>query len=92
VTAQGNSRTIYRRAIEHGNLMLAEVTVRELGVVTLEESLALVALAAQKGSGRRSAYAVRWLRRLLEEDEHVTINEAALAAAALVTLGESRPR
>jgi hypothetical protein len=87
VTQQANPRAIFQRAVEHGNLMLAEVTVRELGKVTLAESLALTALAAQKGSGRRSRYAVRWLRRLLEEDDNLTIDEAALAAVALAALG-----
>jgi hypothetical protein len=35
--------------------------------------------------GRR--YAVRWLRRLLEEDENLTIEETTLAAWALAALG-----
>jgi hypothetical protein len=30
---------------------------------------------------------VRWLRRLLEEDETLTIEEAAFAASALAALG-----
>jgi hypothetical protein len=60
--------------------MTAEMTAREIGVVTLAESLALVALAVQKAPERRSRYTVRWLRRLLEEDENLTVEEAALAA------------
>jgi len=36
---------------------------------------------------RRSRYAVRWLRWLLDEHEPVTIEEATLAAAALLALG-----
>jgi hypothetical protein len=87
LTAQGHARTIFRRAIEHGNLILAEGMVRELGQVTLEEALQLVALVAQKDPRRHSRYAVRWLRRLLAEHERLTIEEAALAASALLALG-----
>ena len=87
MTAQGHPRAIFKRAIEHGNVTLAEVTARELGRISLDESLALTALVVQKDPGRPSRYAVRWLRRLLEEDEHLTIEEAALAASALAGLG-----
>jgi len=87
VTAQGHPRTIFRRAIEHGNLILAEGMAQELGQITLTEALELVALVAQKDPRRHSRYAVRWLRRLLEEDERVTLEEAALAASCLLALG-----
>src|SRR5215470_5843712 len=50
MTAQGQPRAVFKRAIEHGNLMLAEVTIREIGVVTLGESLSLVAFAAAKAT------------------------------------------
>jgi len=56
-------------------------------VVTLEESLALMALVAREDPRRHSRYAVRWLRRLLLEHERVTIEEAPLAASCLVALG-----
>jgi hypothetical protein len=49
--------------------MLTEVTVRELGQISLDESLAVTALIALKGSGRPSRVASRWLLRLLEEHE-----------------------
>jgi hypothetical protein len=60
--------------------MVAEATAREIGRVTLAESFALTALVALKHPERRSPYAVRWLLRLLEEYEHASIDEAALAA------------
>jgi len=78
---------IFRRAIESGNLIVAEAIVREIGVVSLEEALALIALVAQKEPHRRSRYAIRWLRRLIDEDRHLTIDQAALAASALASLG-----
>jgi hypothetical protein len=49
ITAQGNPRTVFRRAIEHGNLMVAEMTIREIGVVGRDEALELTALMALKG-------------------------------------------
>ena len=87
MTAQGHPRAIFKRAIEHGNVLVAEMAARELGRITLEESLALTALVAQKDPARRSRYVLRWLRRLLEEDECLTIDEAALAVSALAALG-----
>jgi hypothetical protein len=87
LTAQGHSRSIFGRAIENGNLLVAEMTARELGRITLEEALALTVLVTQKDPGRRSRYAVRWLLRLLQEDENVTIEDAGLAASALAALG-----
>jgi hypothetical protein len=87
MTAQGHPRTIFRRAIGHGNLTVAEATVREIGAVSLEEALALTVLVAQKEPHRRSAFAIRWLRRLIDEDRHLTIDQAALAASALASLG-----
>ena len=66
---------------------MAEATARELGRISLEEALALTALVAEKEPERRSRFAVRWLRRLLEEDDSLTIEEATMAASCLSTLG-----
>ena len=87
MTAQGSPRSIFRRAIEHGNFVAARMIAHDVGRLTLDESLALTALAVVKAPGRRSRYTVRWLRRLLEEDENLTIEEAILAASALGALG-----
>jgi hypothetical protein len=38
LTSQGHPRTIFRRALEHDNLVLAEVTSREIGRVGEESS------------------------------------------------------
>jgi hypothetical protein len=87
LTAQGHARSIFKRAIENGNVLVAEMTARELGRITLEEALDLTVLVVEKDPGRRSRYLVRWLRRLLQEDENLTIEEAGLAASALAALG-----
>jgi hypothetical protein len=87
MTAQGHPRAIFKRAIEHGNVLVAEVTAREIGRITLAEALALTALVVQKNAGGRSRFTIRWLLRLPEEDENLTIEEAILAASALAALG-----
>jgi hypothetical protein len=46
VTAQGHPRAIFKRAIERGNVVIAEATARELGQLNLEEALQLVLLYA----------------------------------------------
>ena len=66
MTAQGHSRSIFTRAIENGNLLVAEMTAREVGRLTLDESLALTTLIAEREPERSSRFVVRWLRRLHE--------------------------
>jgi ribosomal protein S7 len=87
LTAQGHPRAVFRRAIERGNLLVAETTAREMGTVSLQEALALTGLIALKEPHRRSRVAARWLLRFLEEHDAVTIEEAMLAGAALTALG-----
>jgi hypothetical protein len=57
LTAQGNPRTIFRRAIERGSLGVAEMTADEVGRLTLGEALATAALAALGGPGHDEALA-----------------------------------
>ena len=45
MTAQGSPRVIFKRAIQHGNVLIAETTAREFAL-TLEEALQLVLLYA----------------------------------------------
>jgi hypothetical protein len=87
ITAQGHPRSIFNRAIERGNLLVAETTAREIGRVSLLESLALTALIAQKDPRRRSRVAARWLLRYLEAHDRAGIEEAAMVAASLAALG-----
>jgi hypothetical protein len=53
----------------------------------LSSAAAAVVSLVEEAPERRSRYTVRWLRRLLEEDANLSIEEAALAASALVALG-----
>jgi ribosomal protein S7 len=87
VTAQGHPRAIFRRAIERGNLPVAETTAREMGTISLMEALELTSLIALGDPRRRSRVAARWLLRFLEEHDAATIEEAMLAGTALAALG-----
>lgn len=87
MTAQGHPRAIFNRAIERGNLLVAETTLRELGRPSLAEILELTALIAQKDPRRHGRVAARWLQRYLDVRGDATIDEAILAAAALQQLG-----
>jgi hypothetical protein len=86
LTAQGDSRSVYQRAIEHGNLLVAETTLRELGRPSLGELLELTILIAFKDPRRHQRVAARWLVRYLQVRDQATIDEAAFAVGCLVAL------
>jgi hypothetical protein len=86
VTAQGNARVRYRRAIEHKNLMGAEMLLRQMGSVTLDEALDYVALLAELRPAKAPRAAVRWHGRLETEAPMFTLAEAQLSLAALAAL------
>jgi hypothetical protein len=90
VTAQGNPRTVFRRAIERDNLPAAELNARVIGNVTLVEALELTALVALRDPPRRSRYAARWLTRWLAETPAVTLEDAGIVVAYFGALGGPR--
>jgi hypothetical protein len=87
LTAQGHPRATFNRAIERGNLLVAETVLREIGRVTLVETLHLTALIALKDPRRHPRVSARWLARYLETHEAATIDEVAHVVGALVALG-----
>ena len=89
MTAQGDPRTIFKRAVERKSLMLAMATAREIGVVSLREALSLVVLVAEFQPERFDAFARRWLARLASE-RALTLAELDLAVAALRALPSDR--
>ena len=89
MTSQGHPRTVFRRALEHGNLLLAEATAREVGRLDLDEALELTALIAARDRERGRRYALRWLARWLEE-ANGTIEDAVMVAGGLAALGGPR--
>jgi hypothetical protein len=78
---------VFKRAIERGNLLIAEMTARELGRLALADALDLLVLVVEKEPERRDRFATRWLSRLIEEDPRLTLDEVRLAASALAALG-----
>lgn len=80
--------TSFERAIERGNLAVAETTLRvEIPKPTLSDLLELTALIALKEPQRHPRVSARWLQRWLEAHEFATIYDAALAASLLQALG-----
>lgn len=86
MTAQGHPRATYQRAIERGNLLVAETVLRELGRPTLSELLELTILIAFKDPRRHSRVAARWLARYLHQRDQATIGEASFVVACLNAL------
>jgi hypothetical protein len=89
-TSQGHPRTIFRRALERGNLVLAEVTAREIGRVTIAEALELTALVARKQPPRYGRFATRWLCLYLEEHEKATLEDVMLLVSNLRSLASPK--
>src|SRR5207237_7269757 len=88
VTAQGSPRAIFDRAIERGNLAVAETTLRaEIPRPTLIDLLELTALIALKEPQRHPRVSARWLQRWLEAHQFATIYDVTFAATALQALG-----
>ena len=88
MTPQGSPYSIFKRAIERGNLMVAEVTLRtEIPRPSLVDLLGLTALIALKDPKRHARVSARWLQRWLEADHDATICDVTFAAAALQELG-----
>jgi hypothetical protein len=86
LTAQGHPRATYQRAIERGNLLVAETVLRELGRPTLGELLELTILIAFKDPHRHARVAARWLVRYLHARDQATIDEASFVVACLSAL------
>ena len=70
--------------------MLAEVTAREIGRVTIAEALELTALVARKQPHRYGRFAARWLCLWLEEHEKATLEDVALLVSNLRALANPR--
>ena len=82
LTPQGHPRAIFKRAIERGNVTIAEATAREFAL-SLEEALRLVLLYAAYEPAKLERAALRWFRRWLDEGEAVTLLTAQLTLAEL---------
>ena len=72
--------------------MLAEVTAREIGRVTIAEALELTALVARKQPERYGRFPARWLCVYLEEHEKATLEDVARLVSNLRSLASSKDR
>ena len=90
MTAYGHPRATYQRAIERGNLLVAEATLRELGRPTLVELLELTGLIALKDRRRYERVAARRLFRYLQEADGATLADTQAVTVGLSALGGPR--
>lgn len=86
MTSQGTAHGRFTRAIRTRNLWAAEVALRELGSVSLEDALGYIELLAEQRPERLERAAVRWHGRLEVEAPMLTLGESQLALAALASL------
>jgi hypothetical protein len=63
--------------------VLAGVTAREIGRVTIAQALELTALVARKQPDCYGRFAARWLCLYLEEHEKATLEDVALLVSSL---------
>ena len=84
--AAGHPYAAFQRALKRRNVLMALAAAKDLPQLSLVDALELTVLVARKDPRRHQRVASRWLLRLLEEDPHATIDEAALAASSLIGL------
>jgi hypothetical protein len=90
LTSSGHPLAIFRRALQRGNLTVAEAVSKELPPLDLTNALELTILIACKDPRRHPRVAARWLLRYLEECPEATIDEAVMVAACLAALAGDR--
>jgi len=86
----GHSSSGFQRSLERGNVVAAELALREMRHVTLEDALAFTALVALRDRPRARRMAVRWLERWLDESPESDIEQAAVVTGLLAALGGNR--
>jgi hypothetical protein len=86
MTSQGTPHGRFTRAIQQRNLWAAEMSLRELGSVSLDDALGYLDLLAEQKPEKLERAAVRWHGRLETEAPIMTLAESQLALAALASL------
>jgi hypothetical protein len=83
VTADGSPGAIFWRAIQRGNVIVAESVAREFPELPLDYALALTYLYADKGDRRFERAALRYLERYMAE-ANPSLRDVARVAVLLV--------
>jgi hypothetical protein len=86
MTSQGSAHGRFTRAIQTRNLWSAEMSLRELGTVSLGDALAYLDLLAEQKPEKLERAALRWHGRLETEAPTLTLAESQLALSALASL------
>ncbi len=84
--ARARARSILWDALDQQEAAAALMKARA-DEITLEEELSVTAMIAVRTPESHVRYAARTLRRLLDEDPSLSLEEAASAASALAALG-----
>ena len=83
----GHTGTVFKRAIDRGNVVAAELALREAGEVDLGDALEFVVLVALGDRPRSRRMCVRWLERFVGETTGVEIESVVAVAGLLTALG-----
>jgi len=86
MTSQGTPHGRFTRAIKTRNLWAAEMALRELGTVSLDDALGYLDLLADVKPEKVERAAVRWHGRLEIKASLLTLGEAQLALGLLASL------
>ena len=91
VSIKGGSYQRFLRALDVGNPTLVRAAAAELPQIGLEDALGICLVLLDGEPHRFSVAAARWHARLCLE-RRLTLDEAALAGAALTALAGERPQ
>jgi hypothetical protein len=86
MTSQGSEHGRFTRAIQTRNRWATDMSLCELGQVSLEDALGYPDLLAEQKPEKLERAAVRWHGRLETEATFLTLAESQLALAALASL------
>jgi len=86
MTSQGSAHGRFTRAIKTRNLFVAELAMRELGMLSLLDALDYLTLLADVKPEKLERAAIRWHARLETEARTLTLAESQLALVALASL------
>ena len=82
MTSRGHRYAEFQRALDRGNVWVAEAVARDLPQVSLKDALRLVHLYGERESPKYERAAMRWLERYITESSP-TLRDFAKEAVSL---------